>query len=97
MAEIITLATHQYPVGSLAMTKDYGLVEVFAQDGWMRGVLYDHHQENDLAGEAEDVLFCETIEQREMWMHVSKLSPADLRKDIEALIRRGQIFDGMTY
>ena len=88
-ASVIALATYRYPAGSLAMSSDYGLVEVFAQDGWMRGVLYEHHEELDLAGEDEDVVFSENIEVREAWVHVSQLRPADLRQDIHTLIGRG--------
>ena len=39
MSNVVDLAGFQCPVGSLAMHPVHGLVEVFSQDGWMRGVV----------------------------------------------------------
>src|SRR5574340_492966 len=94
MNNVVGLAGFQCPVGSLAMHSVYGLVEVFSQDGWMRGVLYEHHEELSLAHESEDVVFAGHIEMREAWVHVRELAEADLAKEIESLRKRGQfLFD----
>jgi hypothetical protein len=90
MSNVVDLAGFRCPVGSLAMHSVYGLVEVFSQDGWMRGVLYEHHEELSLAHENEDVVFAEHIEMREAWVHARELAEADLAKDIESLRKRGQ-------
>jgi len=91
---VVDLAGFQCPVGSMAMHSAHGLVEVFSQDGWMRGVLYEHHEELSLAHESEDVVFAEHIEMREAWVHVRELTVADLVKDLENLRKRGQfVFD----
>jgi hypothetical protein len=95
MNKVVTLSSYQCPVGSMAMHAEHGLVEVYAVNGWMRGVLYEHHQENDLAGEPEDVIFYEDIEIREIWVHSRELKEADLLKDVQNLVKRGQIFKGM--
>ncbi|MDZ7585695.1 MAG: hypothetical protein U0938_12830 [Thiobacillus sp.] len=94
MSNVVGLAGFQCPVGSMAMHSVYGLVEVFSQDGWMRGVVYEHHEELSLAHESDDVIFAERIEMREVWVHVRDLAEADLAKDIENLRKRGQfLFD----
>ena len=94
MSNVVGLAGFQCPVGSMAMHSVYGLVEVFSQDGWMRGVVYEHHEELSLAHESDDVIFAEHIEMREAWVHVRELTVADLAKDIENLRKRGQfLFD----
>ena len=90
MSNVVGLAGFQCPVGSMAMHSMYGLVEVFSQDGWMRGVVYEHHEELSLAHESEDVVFAEHTEMREAWVHVRELTEADLAKDIENLRKRGQ-------
>ena len=90
MSNVVGLAGFQCPVGSMAMHSVYGLVEVFSQDGWMRGVVYEHHEELSLAHESDDVIFAERIEMREVWVHVRELAEADLAKDIENLRKRGQ-------
>ena len=79
----------------MAIHPEHGLVEVFAENGWMRGVLYEHHQENELTGEPEDVVFYENIEMREVWVHCRELKEANLLKDVQNLVKRGQIFNGM--
>ncbi|MHB1104333.1 MAG: hypothetical protein ACYC0C_16475 [Devosia sp.] len=94
MSNVVGLAGFQCPVGSMAMHSVYGLVEVFSQDGWMRGVVYEHHEELSLAHESDDVIFAEHIEMREAWVHVRELTEVDLAKDIENLRKRGQfLFD----
>jgi len=94
MSNVVGLAGFQCPVGSMAMHSVYGLVEVFSQDGWMRGVVYEHHEELSLDHESDDVIFAEHIEMREVWVHVRELAEADLAKDIENLRKRGQfLFD----
>lgn len=94
MSNVVGLAGFQCPVGSMAMHAMYGLVEVFSQEGWMRGVLYEHHEELSLSHESDDVIFAEHIEMREVWVHVRELAEADLAKDIENLRKRGQfLFD----
>lgn len=90
MSNVVDLAGFQCPVDSMAMHSVYGLVEVFSQDGWMRGVVYEHHEELSLAHESEDVVFAEHIDMREAWVHVRELTVADLAKDIENLRKRGQ-------
>ncbi|MBN8780957.1 hypothetical protein [Thiobacillus sp.] len=90
MSNVVDLAGFQCAVGSMAMHSVHGLVEVFSQDGWMRGVLYEHHEELGLANESDDVIFAEHIEMREAWVHVRELTEADLAKDIENLRKRGQ-------
>lgn len=91
MENVVSLAGFQCPVGSMAMHPLHGMVEVFAQDGWMRGVLYEHHEKLSLDGEADDVVFAENIEMREAWIHVRELTEANLAKDIEDLRKRGQL------
>jgi len=91
MNNVVSLVGFQCPVGSMAMHTVHGLVEVFAQDGWMRGVLYEHREELGLDGESGDVLFSENIEMREDWIHVRELAEASLAKDIESLRKRGQL------
>src|SRR3989338_11637676 len=94
MSNVVGLAGFQCPVGSMAMHSLYGLVEVFSRDGWMRGVVYEHHEKLSLAHESDDVIFAERIEMREVWVHVRELAEADLAKDIENLRKRGQfLFD----
>lgn len=94
MSNVVDLVGFQCPVGSMAMHSVHGLVEVFSHAGWMRGVLYEHHEELSLAYESEDVVFAEHIEMREAWVHVRELTVADLAKDIENLRKRGQfLFD----
>lgn len=94
MSNVVGLAEFQCPVGSMAMHSVYGLVEVFSEDGWMRGVVYEHHEELSLAHESDDVIFAEHIEMRDVWVHVRELTEADLVKDIENLRKRGQfLFD----
>ena len=94
MSNVVGLAGFRCPVGCMAMHSVYGLVEVFSQDGWMRGVVYEHHEKLSLAHENEDVVFAEHIEMREAWVHVRELAEADLAKDIESLRKRGQfLFD----
>jgi len=90
MSNVVDLAGFRCAVGSMAMHSVHGLVEVFSQDGWMRGVLYEHHEELGLANESDDVIFAEHIEMREAWVHVRELTEADLAKDIENLRKRGQ-------
>ena len=90
MSNVVGLAGFRCPVGSLAMHPVHGLVEVFSQDGWMRGLVYEHHEELSLAHESDDVIFAEHIEMREVWVHVRELAEADLAKDIENLRKRGQ-------
>lgn len=92
MSNVVSLTGFRCPVGGMAMHQDLGLVDVFAQDEWMRGVVYEHHETRDLAGEPEDVLFVENIEMREAWVHVRELRDADLARDIESLRRSGKLF-----
>lgn len=91
MNKVVDLAAYKCPTGSMAMHRDYGFVEVFAQDGWMRGVMYEHHEELSLDGEPDDVVFAENVEMRETWVHVRELTEANLAKDIESLRKRGQL------
>src|SRR5574340_1175080 len=94
MSNGVGLAGFRCSVGSMAMHSVYGVVEVFFQDGGMRGVLDEHHEELSLAHESDDVIFAEHIEMREAWVHVRELAEADLAKDIESLRLRGQfLFD----
>jgi hypothetical protein len=94
MSNVVGLAGFQRRIGSMAMHSVYGLVEIFSQDGWMRGVVYEHHEELGPAHESDDVIFAEHIEMREAWVHVRELAEADLAKDIENLRKRGQfLFD----
>ncbi len=96
MNKVVGLAGFQCPVGSMAMHPNHGMVEVFAQDGWMRGVLYEHPVELSLAGKAMEGLASESIEMRETWVHVRELAEAKLANDIENLCKRGQLlFDTM--
>lgn len=96
MNEVVGLAGFQCPVGSMAMHPVHGMVEIFAQDGWMRGVLYEHPVELSLADEAEEGVVSGRIEMRETWVHVRELAEASLAKDIEKLRQRGQLlFDTM--
>ena len=90
LSNVVDLAGFQCAVVSMAMHSVHGLVEVFSQEGWMRGVLYEHHEELGLANESDDVIFAEHIEMREAWVHVRELTEADLAKDIENLRKRGQ-------
>ena len=93
---MVGLAGFQCPVGSMAMHPMHGMVEVFAQDGWMRGVLYEHSVQLSLADDAEERVVSESIEMRETWVHVLELTEASLAKDIENLRKRGQLlFDTM--
>lgn len=73
------------------MHAELGVVDVFAVDGMMRGVVYQHFEELLLENEPEEVLFSENIEAREAWVHVSTLKEANLEKDIELAIKRGEI------
>lgn len=91
MSKIVELSGYKSPVGSMALHAKYGLVDVFAADGWMRGVVYEHHEELGLDGESDEVLFAEEIVFTEAWVHVRELKDADLGKDIEALARRGML------
>ncbi len=94
MSNVVDLAGFQCPAGSLAIHSVYGLIEVFSEDGWMRGVVYEHHEELNLALENDDVIFAEHIEIREAWVHVRELTEVDLAKDIANLRKRGQfLFD----
>lgn len=96
MNKVVGLAGFQCPVGSMAMHPKHGLVEVFAQDGWMRGVLHEHPVQLSLADDAEKGVVSESIEMRETWVHVRELAEANLAKDIENLRKRGQLlFDTM--
>ena len=96
MNKVVGLAGFQCPVGSMAMHPNHGLVEVFAQDDWMRGVLYEHPVQLSLADDAEGGIVSESIEMRETWVHVRELAEANLAKDIETLRKRGQLlFDTM--
>ena len=92
MDNIVGLAGFRCPEGCMAMHPMYGLVEVFAQDGWKRGILYEHHEELSLDGEAEDVVFAENIEMREAWVDVRELREANLLADVQSLFKRGQLF-----
>ena len=92
MNNVVSLAGFNCPEGSMAMHPMYGLVEVFAQDGWKRGILYEHHEELSLDGEAEDVVFAENIEMREAWVDVRELKEANLLADVQSLFKRGQLF-----
>ena len=89
MGNVVDLAGFQFPVGNMAMHSVYGHVEVFSQDGWMRGVVYERHEELSLAHENDDVVFAGHIEMREAWVHVRELAEADLANDIENLRKRG--------
>jgi len=91
MNNVVEIAGFQCPVGSMAMHSAHGLVDVFAQDGWMRGVVYEHHETLSLEGEGVEVLFAENIEMREVWVHVRELTEANLAKDIADLRKRGQL------
>lgn len=91
MGNVVNLATHRCRVGSLAMHKDYGLVEIVGQDGWMREIEYEHSEPLSLAGESEEVIYAEEIEMRAEWVHVRSLVHADLVADIESLRKRGQL------
>lgn len=73
------------------MHKQYGLVEIFAANGWMRGIVYEHQEELSLDGESDEVVFAEKIVFQEAWVHVGELTEADLGKDIQALARRGML------
>jgi len=96
MNKVVGLAGFQCPVGSMAMHPMHGMVEVFAQVGWMRAVLYEHPVELSLADEAEEGAISESTEMRETWVHVRELAEASLAKDIENLRKRGQLlFDTM--
>lgn len=96
MNKVVGLAGFQCPVGSMAMHPNHGLVEVFAQDDWMRGVLYEHPVQLSLADDAEEGVSFESIEMRETWVHVRDLAEAKLANDIENLRKRGQLlFDTM--
>ena len=92
MNNIVNLAGFKCPEGSMAMHAMYGLVEVFAQDGWKRGILYEHHEELSLDDEAEDVVFAENIEIREAWVDVRELKEANLLADVQSSFKRGQLF-----
>jgi hypothetical protein len=91
MTEVVGLAGFQCPAGSMAMHPMHGMVEVYAQDGWMRGVLYEPPVQLSLADDAEERVVSESIEMRETWVHVRELAEASLAKDIETLRKRGQL------
>ena len=91
MGKVVNLATHRCQVGSLAMHKDFGLVEIVGHDGWMREIEYEHSEPLSLASESEEVIYAEEIETRAEWVHVRNLVPTDLAADIESLQKRGQL------
>lgn len=91
MSKIVELAAYKCPAGSMAIHAKHGLVDVFETDGWMRGVMYEHREELGLDGESDEVLFKEEIEYREAWVHVRELVQADLMRDVESLVKRGQL------
>lgn len=91
MGNVVNLATHRCPIGSLAMHKDFGLVEIFDQNGWMRTVAYEHSEPLSLAGESQEVIYAEEIETHVAQVHVRDLVPADLAADVENLRKRGQL------
>lgn len=96
MSNIVDFSSKHHPVGGMAIHPEFGVVDVFAIDGMMRGIVYQHFEELPLENEAEDVLYSENIEQREAWVHVSTLKEANLEKDIELAIQRGEIPRFMT-
>ena len=91
MGNVVNLATHRCRIGSLAMHKEFGLVEIVGQDGWMREIEYEFSEPLSLAGEGEEVMYAEEIETRAEWVHVRQLIQADLAADIESLRKRGQL------
>jgi hypothetical protein len=91
MSNVIDFSTRLYPAGCMALHPEYGIVDVLATDGLKRGILYQHCEALSLEGESEEVLFSENIEFREVWVPVRELKEADLEKDIEQAIRRGEI------
>lgn len=95
MSNVVAFESKLYPVGSMAFHRRHGLVEVFARDGLMCGVVYERHQENSLAGEPEDVLFHETIELREIWVPAKDLLPSDLKTVRRQIAKKSLIFDGI--
>jgi hypothetical protein len=91
MGNVVNLATHRCPIGSLAMHKDFGLVEIVGQNGWMREIEYEHSEPLSLAEESQEVIYAEEIELRAEWVHVQQLIQANLAADIETLRKRGQL------
>ncbi|MEQ1601277.1 MAG: hypothetical protein HOP04_02175 [Methylophilaceae bacterium] len=91
MGNVIDFSTRLYPVGSMALHPEYGIVDVFAANGFMRGIIYQHCEALPLDGESEEVLFSENIEFLETWVPVRELREADLSKDILLAIKRGEI------
>ena len=96
MGNVVNLATHRCQVGSLAMHKEFGLVEIVGHDGWMREIEYDFSEPLSLVGEGEEVIYAEEIETRAEWVHVRSLVHTDLAADIESLRKRGQLFLYLT-
>ena len=91
MGNVVSLATHRCRVGSLAMHKELGLVEVVGQDGWMREIEFEFSEPLSLAGEGPEVIYAEESERRAAWVDVRQLNPADLAADVEILRKRGQL------
>lgn len=91
MSNVVSLATYRCRVGTLAMHKEFGLVEIVGQDGWMREIEYEYCEPLSLAGEGPEVIYAEEIERRAEWVHVRELNPADLAADVENLRKRGQL------
>ena len=91
MGNIVNLATYRCRVGSLAMHKEFGLVEIVGLEGWMREIEYEYSEPLSLVGESEEVIFAEEIETRVERVHVHTLVHADLAADIENLRKRGQL------
>lgn len=92
MGCVVNLATHRCRVGTLAMHKELGLVEIVGQDGWMREIEYEFSEPLSFVGEGPEVIYAEEIERRAAWVHVHQLNPADLAADVENLRKRGLLF-----
>ena len=92
MGNVVNLATHRCRVGTLAMHKEFGLVEIVGQDGWKREIEYEFSEPLSLVGEGPEVIYAEEIERRTAWVNVRQLNPADLAADVENLRKRGLLF-----
>jgi hypothetical protein len=58
MNNVVSLADFRCPIGSMAMHREYGVVD--AINGWMRGIHFERREELSLAHESEDVVYAES-------------------------------------
>lgn len=96
MSNVIDFNTKLHPVDSMVHHPKYGISEVVATEGMMRQIMYPHYEYTEYTDAEPDMdgfvdLCEETLENRDVWVHIRELTQADAAKELVTLTKLGQL------